>query len=260
MSLLDLTPVERRGKFWFKRDDLFTVAGVRGGKVRTCWHLSKGAKGLVTAGSRASPQVNIVASIAKEIGIPCRVHTPEGELSPEVRRATEKGAEVIQHKAGYNSVIVARAREDAEVSKWTNIPFGIECQEAVEQTRKQVANLPPDIKRLVVPVGSGMSLAGILYGLKDVGRASLLVLGVQVGGDVARRLRLFAPLGYESGGHLFSGRFNVTIEEAEEDYHDEAIATECEGVKLDPIYEAKCINYLEPGDCLWVVGIRETAI
>lgn len=47
-----LTPVERCGDIWLKRDDAFTVAGQYGGKARTCWQLAQGASGLVTAGSR----------------------------------------------------------------------------------------------------------------------------------------------------------------------------------------------------------------
>ena len=78
-----LTPIETHGGHLVKRDDLFSIGGVNGGKVRTCWHLAQGAKGLVTAGSRQSPQVNIVAHIAKKLNIPSRVHMPRGKLSPE---------------------------------------------------------------------------------------------------------------------------------------------------------------------------------
>lgn len=82
-----LTPVEElHGGVWAKRDDLFTVAGVSGGKARSCYYLATrdpSTKGLVTAGSRASPQVNIVAHIAAHLGLPCRVHTPTGALSPK---------------------------------------------------------------------------------------------------------------------------------------------------------------------------------
>lgn len=153
------TPVERVGDVWLKRDDLYTVAGVSGGKVRSCWALAQGATGLVTAGSRASPQVNIVAHIARRLGVPCAVHTPAGEPSPEVADALACGAMRVEHRPGYNSVIIARAREDAAARGWTEIPFGMECQEAVKQTRQQVANVPADVRRLVVPVGSGMSLS-----------------------------------------------------------------------------------------------------
>lgn len=31
-------------------------------------------------------------------------------------------------------------------------------------------------------------------------------------------------------------------------------------VTLDPIYEAKCVRFLFPGDLLWVVGVRMSEI
>jgi len=248
--LSGLTPIERRENFWFKRDDLFSVAGVRGGKARTCWGLSQGATGLVTAGSRQSPQVNIVAHIAKHLGIPCRVHTPQGELSPEVRQAQEYGATVIQHRAGYNNVIIARARIDALRFGFREIPFGMECWEAVEKTQMQTGNLPwGKMKRLVIPVGSGMSLAGILHGAQER-NSKIPIVGITVGADPARRLDRWAPPRW---------RQIVTLVESGLDYHQAARETEFAGLVLDPIYEAKCIPFLQPGDCLWVVGIRATA-
>lgn len=246
----ELTRVERRGEYYFKRDDTFAVAGVRGGKVRSCWHLAQGAEGLVTAGSRSSPQVNIVARIAKRLGIPCRVHVPRGTLKPEVQQAAEAGAEIFQHKAGYNNVIIARAREDAVEQGYREIPFGMECEFAVRMTSQQTENLPKEAKRIVVPVGSGMSLAGILRGMADAGNETP-VIGVKVGADPEKRLDEYAPKDW---------RNRVTLVDSGLDYHDEAKNTEFEGLKLDPIYEAKCIPFLEPGDCLWTVGIRRSAV
>jgi hypothetical protein len=248
------TPVERRGNVWVKRDDLFRVAGVAGGKVRSCWHLAQGATGLVTAGSRSSPQVNIVAHIAKTLGIPCRVHTPAGELSPEVQAAVGAGAEVVQHKAGYNNVIIKRARDDAKARGWREIPFGMECTEAVTQTRGQVASIAEAvragaIKRVVMPVGSGMSLAGVLHGLRDHG-LTVPVVGVVVGSDPKERLAKYAPEGWEA---------MVELRPSGLPYDKPGAAEEFMGLRLDPIYEAKCLPFLEPDDLLWVVGIRQTA-
>jgi 1-aminocyclopropane-1-carboxylate deaminase/D-cysteine desulfhydrase-like pyridoxal-dependent ACC family enzyme/DNA modification methylase len=246
-----LTPVQRRGNMWFKRDDLVAVGNVRGGKVRTCWHLAQGAPGLVTAGSRQSPQVNIVAAVADALGLPVSVHTPSGDLSPEVQAARAKGATVTQHKAGYNNVIIARAREDAQQRGWREIPFGMECEEAITQTRRQVANFPKKAKRLVMPVGSGMSLAGVLWGLRDIGRTDVRVVGVRVGGDPAERLQQYAPAGWQDQCELVTSAL---------DYHAPAPDTAIEGIPLDPIYEAKCLPYLQPDDVFWLVGIRETAV
>lgn len=251
----EFTPIEDRGGVLVKRDDLFAVGGVRGGKVRTCWHLSRGAVGLVTAGSRHSPQVNIVAHVARKLGIPCRIHVPSGKLSPEVVAARDAGAEVVPHLPGYNTVIVARAHADAVVRGWTEIPFGMECVEATRQTAHQVGNVaryiadnPGAVGRIVVPVGSGMSLAGILHGFCRHG-VGTPVLAVRVGADPAKRLDRYAPSDW---------RRRVTVVETGVDYAIPAATTGLGGLTLDSVYEGKCIPFLSPGDLLWVVGIRQT--
>lgn len=241
-----LTPVEFVDGVWFKRDDFYEVAGVRGGKARTCWALSAGAPGLVTAGSRKSPQCAIVAAIAHHLGIECRLHTPRGALSHPLLFARHLGATIIQHPAGYNSVIVARARADALALKWKYIPFGMECAEAVVQTARQVENIPQRVKRIVMPVGSGMSLAGVLTGLREYGM-EIPVLGIMVGADPTLRLDLYAPGNWRS---------MVQIERSPLDYHTPSIPTAYNGIQLDPIYEAKTIPFLTEGDLLWIVGIR----
>ena len=241
---------------WVKRDDLFEIAGVRGGKVRSCWSIATAqpVAGLITAGSRASPQVNIVAHIAKALGVPCRVHIPTGDLGPELIAARDAGAEIIQHKAGYNTVIVKRAAQDAEAHPgWLEVPFGMECDEAVRQTASQVATLPHgQFSRIVMPVGSGMSFAGVLWGLlrhyEGTGETPPPVLGVQVGADPAKRLAKYAPPGWRDLARIVVSEF---------DYHDPAPVTEFAGIALDPIYEAKCLPYLQEGDLFWIVGIRE---
>ena len=68
------TPLQQVDNLLVKRDDLFKIAGVCGGKARTCWAMGQGASGLVTASSRSSPQANIAAHVAKALGVPCRVH------------------------------------------------------------------------------------------------------------------------------------------------------------------------------------------
>jgi hypothetical protein len=147
-------------------------------------------------------------------------------------------------------VIVSRAHEDAEKTGWTEIPFGMECEEAVKQTRKQVKNIPNDVKRIVMVVGSGMSLSGVLHGLNDEG-LSIPVVGISVGADPEERLNTYAPKNW---------REMVTIIKCPLDYHDEANGNILGDIILDPIYEGKCLPYLEPGDLFWVVGVRQTSV
>lgn len=246
----DPTPIEERGDAWVKRDDFFEYAGVRGGKVRTCATLASTAHaGLVTAGSRSSPQVNIVAHVGRFLGIPVRAHCPSGPLLPEVLGAQMAGAEIVQHSPGYNSVIVARAHDDAVDRDWTEIPFGMECQEAVDATASQVVDIPDGVERIVVPVGSGMSMAGILTGLQVAG-LKIPVLGVTVGADPMKRLNRWAPVWWAESATLVSSG---------SDYSSPATVTSWRGLTLDAHYEAKTIPFLRTGDLLWVVGIRQSA-
>lgn len=247
-----LTPIEIHDGILVKRDDRFAVGGSRGGKVRTCLALMRqpGTIGVVTAGSRHSPQVNIVATIAQHLGLPCRVHVPSGAKTPELLAAEASGAEIIQTTPGYNNVIIKRANDDAAALGWTNIPFGMECHEAVQQTSAQVANLLEyDFDRIVIPVGSGMSLAGVLTGLRANGIATP-VLGVSVGADPTERLDTYAPTGWRDQVQIVQSKYDY------EDYHPNPILG---GLDLDPVYEAKCLPHLRAGDLLWVVGCRETA-
>lgn len=243
---LETTPIERRGPYWLKRDDLYRVAGAAGGKARAAWALAQGAKnGLVTAGSRSSPQVNIVAHVARRLNLRCRAHVPSGALTEELELAAATGCEIVQHEPGYNNVIMARAREDAEDLKFRLIPFGMECAEAVELTSAQVRDIPPEVKRIVVPVGSGISLAGILQGLYR-NNSSIPVVGVVVGADPEKRLDQFAPPDW---------RERVILVRPDVEYSTPVEAS-IEGVTLDPIYEAKCAKFLQPDDLLWIVGLR----
>jgi len=147
-------------------------------------------------------------------------------------------------------VIIKRARDDAETLGWLNVPFGMECPEAVVQTARQTANLADVIPtRIVVPVGSGMSLAGILAGLASNGNRTPVV-GVVVGADPTERLDIYAPNRW---------RDMVTLVESTYDYADHHPAPFLGDLDLDPVYEAKCLPHLQPGDLLWIVGRRETA-
>jgi 1-aminocyclopropane-1-carboxylate deaminase/D-cysteine desulfhydrase-like pyridoxal-dependent ACC family enzyme len=249
------TPVERRGDIWIKRDDLYETAGVRGGKVRTCFVLGfkekqRNKDTLVTASARTSPQAVIVARIAELLGLKARCHMPTGADTLMMDLARSAGAEIIQHKAGYNTVITARAREDARINKAGLIPFGMECREAVYQTEKEVENLPRDIKRIVVTIGSAMSAAGILHGLNEFGFNDTKVLGVTVGADPTKRLDRYAPYGW---------RRQLTLKASGLRYDQPAPVTVVDDIELDAYYEAKCLPFLQPGDLFWIVGIRPSA-
>lgn len=247
----ELTPVEKRGNYWIKRDDLYHFAGCYGGKVRTCRVIAekakaKGIEGLTTAASRESPQAKITAAVAHALGMKARCHIPTAKtgLDQKMIDAQNLGAELVYQRPGYNSVLKARARLDAEERGWAEIPFGMECREAIEQNALQTENIPEDIERIVIPVGSGATVSGVLTGLKRRKRQTK-ILGVSVGADPYRMLNAYVPFW---SAHL-------RIVRSSYDYHDKVTAS-IEGIELDEIYEAKCVEYLKPGDLMWIVGRR----
>ena len=112
-----ITPVKKVKGIYMKRDDLFVCNGERGGKARSSlWIASQKPKpkGLVTAGSRRSPQITIVAAVAKYLNVPCVVFTPKGKNTPEIDRAKSLGAKVKRTKTGYNVVLEYHSRTYAE--------------------------------------------------------------------------------------------------------------------------------------------------
>lgn len=244
---MKITPVEKIEKIFVKRDDLFEIAGVCGGKARSCYQLirKKKPEGVVTTTSRMSPQGNIVASIAHLFKIPCYIHTPQGVLGYELQQAKKKNAIIIQHQAGYNNVIQYHAKKQALDFNLLEVPFGMVYADALPYIIEQVQNIPKNIKKIVVPVGSGFSFAGILHGLLKY-QVKSEIIGISVGKDPTDILNQYAPKNWRDMGSIVKSRVN---------YH-----TEIDGfigdLMLDPIYEAKCLPYLEPGDLLWVVGAR----
>ena len=248
MSDIDISvisPIEYRSPYYFKRDDLsVNVGGAIGGKVRTCLALAVGAKGLVTAASRKSPQINIVAQVARLMDIPAHAHTPEGTLGAELLLAQEAGAIITQHKAGYTNVITRRAKDDALEHGYKYIPFGMECKEAVIHTSRQAIDIPGAVERIVVPVGSGMSLSGLLHGLQKH-KLKIPVLGIMVGADPIPRLDKYAPAFWWN---------MVELIRSPAAYNDIGDTLELCGVPLDATYESKCVPYLKPNDLFWIIG------
>ena len=253
MRLDELTPVEyyEDEGVWLKRDDMFEIYGVRGGKARSAYQvilelLKQGYKTIVTAGSRQSPQCEIVSFICESMGVDCKLFMPfGGDTSVITNIKNNSHTEIIRVRPGYNNIIVARAREYAENRGCGYVPFGMECARNVEVTSEQVRNIPMECSRVVVPVGSGMSFSSIVTGMSKYGIEKPL-LGVRVGKDPTKIINEYA-----FGLDLM----DYEIVESGVDYH-EPVEAYVGGYNLDPIYEAKCFEFLERGDLLWVVGHR----
>lgn len=263
MSLGDLTPVEKVNGIYLKRDDQFEIYNVRGGKARSAYMLirngiEKGYKKFVTAGSRFSPQCEIVSYLCQGLGLKNYLFMPKGKETSVIEHINQNNLSTIfRTNAGYNNVICSYAKKYAEENNCFYIPFGMECQENIEITKHQVQNIPKEVKRIVMPVGSGMSFISVLSGLYYYKMYDKEIVGVSVGKDVTKNLKKYLPCEYF--GELFNNvqKIKYTIIKSELDYEEFAPVYNIGNVELDRVYEAKCLPYIKTGDLLWIVGKRK---
>lgn len=242
------TAEKRKTTVWLKREDVWFRGEAHGSKCKVGFILAgKKPLALVGGSHRTSPQAERIALIGKELGVPAHVHTAaSAEESPIIKRCRELGAVVHEHRPGYMNVVLKRAADQAEENGFVLIPWGMECKTYVEEAAKQVANVPADVKRIVVPLGSGMALSGILSGLARAGR-KIPILAVSVGSkNYVQRVNEHAPPDWEK---------SVKIVDSDYDF-DKMVEASVGPVSLDPQYEAKCAPFLQDGDLLWLVAHR----
>jgi 1-aminocyclopropane-1-carboxylate deaminase/D-cysteine desulfhydrase-like pyridoxal-dependent ACC family enzyme len=234
---------------YFKRDDFFKYGNICGGKVRSALNICKDEKlGFTTAGSRFSPQIQIISEIARNMNLIFHAHCPSGNLTSELIYAKNNGADIIQHKMGFNNNIISKAKKDAEENNLLYIPFGMECQEAIDETSYQVKNIPSDVTKIIVPVGSAMTLIGIYMGIIKY-NLNCNIIGIIVGANPEKRLEKWI-------GNNWKDR--IELIESGIDYHAKIKDNIFCGIELDEIYEAKCIKWLEKNidekNLFWIIG------
>jgi len=185
--IYDLSPVEKCGPIWLKREDKFAPLGygnINGSKLRVCiWLISNaiasGAKGVIHGAVTGSPQHPMVATICKHYGVPCIdvVGTDDFVNHRNLAIAKSMGAQFVPCKVGYAKTLEATAyrlqREqhpDYFVLE-TNITV-TERRSGVDRIKNfhavggaQAANIPEHISTLILPAGSCNSAVGALYGI-----------------------------------------------------------------------------------------------
>lgn len=260
-----LTPVERHGELWLKREDLWEERSpdgrivALGAKARTAGIicrkiLREGARGICTSLDRNSSVPGMLSRVCEANGVELHLYLPASAdpWPAPFFEAHAHGAHLYEIRPGYMSVRNARLREQIARSPYRlrRVGLGLSYYGAgFEETAAQVANVPDEVKRIVVPVGSGRMLQGVAAGgiaRFDAGRPWLSVLGVCCG----KPLKL---------GDLFrpSPSFLETVP-AGVPFSKAVTGAEVGGVPLDEVYEAKCLPFLKPGDLLWVVANRGT--
>lgn len=252
-----MTPVEKVGNLYFKRDDLFEFGGMYGAKVRAAKVLCEKAKEegyttITSLGAKSSPQINILASVCRELGLKAVGHTTMAELQLDMKKAVEKGAEVIQHPYGYTNVLIKRAKEYAIQNSAYYLPFGMDDNIAVEATTSEVPSIIPyldNINRVVIVAGSGINLAGLIRGFMKY-KINKPILGVQVGFTGVPKI-----LDKYVGKNIWQKHCELVS--AEQKYNDYAEYTKVNGIDVDSTYEGKCVPFLQKGDLYWLIGKKE---
>lgn len=243
------TPIKKYhidGKdFYVKHDDLYLAHGASGAKLRTMdVLLSKyNPKFMVMASAQQSAVLPIVSAVAKSCSIPLTFHLGPGEDSQQVKIARANGATIIRHNVGYSTVIRSRAQAHAEFTGAFLVPFQLACWEAIDVLAAQVIDIPMDVKRIIVPSGSGVSLAGIATGIIN-NNINVDIIGYCVGETktVEKTLNKFLPMWRAS---------NVTLLKASEKYYEHVYRDD---IILDPRYEMKCLKIIENNDLLWAIA------
>ena len=235
---------------WAKRDDFYVCNGARGSKARSLLRLAEAARdarvGLVVGGSRHSPMISRAARVAEHVGIACRFHVGRSNvLSAMEQDALDHGAKMCKHSdCPYLSVVLARAKKEADTRGWQYVPFGVDCEAHAREIARQVPPLPEFVKRIVVVVGSGMTLAGVLRGTAS----TMPILGVNVSArSVEGLLDRRAPSDWKT---------RVNFVNAPEEFSTLVSDTVWHGIPLDPQYEAKAVRFMRDGDLLWIVSRR----
>lgn len=267
-----LTPVQKVGSYWLKRDDLWQgAAPARGGKARTAEMLcirakTRGVTEFHSTHDRNSSVPGMLARVCQHHCIGLHLWYPDSAtpMAAPFIEAWRCGAVAHPIRPGYMSVRKKRMRDFVEgtgeyACQHAILDVGLRWEDCGRaETAVQAANVLDLVKRgearrVVVPVGSG----GMLLGISD-GLPGIPILGVCCGG--------FPDVELPGNVELVKSSLEFACEVRAAICHDggwhfipEAWENPCEGdVDLDPVYEAKCVEFLEEGDLLWLVAHRDT--
>lgn len=277
-----LTPIQLRNGRWYKRDDLYVGGGgTSGAKLRACEHLidmamARGTRTIATAASVLSPQHAIVANVCAARGITS--HHIVGATNdtsmaryPSVASALAAGA--IFHHVGcaYNASLQPAAEKLAANIGGEVLHYGItpadtaspaEVRAFAEVGGREVANLPAEVRTVVVPFGSGNSAVGILTGLDMHDRRDVAVKLIGIGPS---RLDWMHARLRSIGVTLPASIEHIDLHGSGYAKYADKMAETRDGIVFHPTYEGKMVRYLDSRSpawwadrdgttCMWVVG------
>lgn len=175
---------------WFKREDL-GAEPLGGNKVRALEFLLGGVRPgdlVVTVGAAGSTHALATALYARRLGARVRVFRWPQEMNDIAARVSERIALEADEGAmrrgvisSYLSAVFARLRGARWIPAGGSTPLGVlgQVNAALELAEQVREGLMPRPDRLVVPLGTGGTAAGLALGLA-IAQIDLEVIGVRV--------------------------------------------------------------------------------
>lgn len=245
-----ITPIHEFNGIWVKREDLAYWDGLEypsGSKVRQYLNMAhravqrEGFPPCIVGCSANSAQQIYVAATAKQLNTQGIIYTAKRNIRTSATEyCASMGAEINEVKPAYLSYIRIQARK-----RTATLKHYVEWDRdgAIEDTLKQVVDLPKDIERIVVATGSGLTAEGIITALQALD-LNIPVLIVKTSN---MKIKFRAPVCFYSGINIIEPRLP---------YDTPVLARLPDGTPLDPFYAAKAWKYVEPGDLFWPPGLR----
>lgn len=253
-----------KGRWWAKRDDEAFATNSdmpSGSKVRQYARMAaaqEGAPMIVGCSAHSAMQI-YVAAAAKLGGVKGIVYTAgRAEPTDATVYAKRMGAEVVEVRPAYLSVVQARAHERAAKLRKGYVRWNVDG--AVDDAAEQVKNIPLEAKRIIVSTGSGLTAAGVLAGLWLIGRSNVPVVCAAVSPMAEaykiKALALASILRLDKREGMKPKLSRLGILRCKQKYEQWEAAVLPDGSPLDPYYAAKALRYVKPGDVLWIPGVR----
>jgi Alpha-glutamyl/putrescinyl thymine pyrophosphorylase clade 2 len=273
--IYDLTPVEKIGDIWFKREDKFSPDGRHNGSKfrQLIWLFSRAQlPGVASGAVKDSPQLPMVAACAKHYGMKCVQFS--GARKNMAKAAEDLGAQTMLVNPGYGPLVNKRAKDYAEAHGWLSIETNITVTtshadiEAFHRVgSEQVRNLPDHMETLIIPAGSRNSAVSILYGLhryppKKLKKIILMHINKKLAEHEKEMWERLKACGVHKNGYDIT-TFDVFADGYTN--YEKLMPFSHNGLKMHPRYEGKCMNfikdnfsafrpYLNDKTLFWIIG------
>lgn len=277
MNEYQLTPVEKFGKYSFKREDLyrpFDFSPVNGSKLRQCQILvQKNANynGFVTGTSIKSPQAPILSAVGKSINKPVTIMyggTTFDNLKDNkyYQLCLSCGGDVkIVSKMAFTSVLNLKSELYAKEHGLYNVKYGIDLMNNldvfIDSTANQVQNIG-EVDNIVVTVGSSITILGILYGLVIHNIPCKRIYAIGCAPNRVDKINEYSKAIFNEKGVrlpvekiIYVDAFNLY----KGFKYENTVNEEYFGLQFHPRYEAKTFRWLKNNDLIgntlmWITG------